>query len=648
MAGVNVKMGVSGVNEFKRGMKDSESAVKTLNEQLKLNESQLKETGDQETYLKNKTQILQQAIEKQTEVVRQAQAALKAMKDDGVTEASGAFQTMQRKVFEAQGKLSDMKAELKNVGSEAKTTGEQLDTIGKGVSWDNVAEGLGKMTDAMSAAAQKAMQLGRAVARSAMDSSAWADDILTRATQYEIDPETLQKMDRVAEYIDTDVDAIISAKDRLARNRDTIPELLGIVTDGKSVDDLFWETGNAIMGLGDGFDKAEIAQKIFGRSWREMLPLFKAGRDEYESLMDSQNVLTTEQVEKLGAADDSFKQIQQQWEQMKNEFWADNADKITELMQWLIDNADGVKAAMITIAAGFGALKIAEFAANLGKTIDGLKTLGLLKGAADAAGAAGGGGGFFGWLGGFGKKIASAGGGVGGFLAALGLAGWAGKEMIEANLNDASLNQVYGGNGGTGDIIDTMSDATAALAAEYFRQWQNAPGTEAAYDARDALKAAFEEAGVDMSEDAVGLLENVFKNFVNESDPDGLVKKLSLTHPEIFSDGGLQLPAQVDPDMTALQEQMNSAGITVPVTPVPDNGGGGGHGFANGLPFVPYDGFYRLHRGERVTPAREVNSRNFSSNLYVENMHMGGAVDAAGLADRMAAAQRRAMSAYGN
>ena len=32
MAGVNVKMGVSGVNEFKRAMNDSKEAVRTLNE----------------------------------------------------------------------------------------------------------------------------------------------------------------------------------------------------------------------------------------------------------------------------------------------------------------------------------------------------------------------------------------------------------------------------------------------------------------------------------------------------------------------------------------------------------------------------------------------------------------------------------------
>ena len=276
MADVSVKMGVEGVSQFKKAMEESQGAVKNLDAELKLSEAQYKATGDAETYLQNKTSLLTKQIQEQKNVVKQAEQALKAMKDQGVSETSASFQKMERNLINAKTKLTEMETALKNVDSGAKTTGTSLEGIGKNIAWDTVAEGLGKITDKLQSAGQAAIRMGRAVARSAMDSTQWADDVLTRATQYGVDAETIQKMDNVAAYIDTDVDTILAARDRLARNQDSLGELLGIDANGKSVEDAFWEAGEAIMKLGNEYDKAEISQKLFGRSWRELIPLFTA------------------------------------------------------------------------------------------------------------------------------------------------------------------------------------------------------------------------------------------------------------------------------------------------------------------------------------------------------------------------------------
>ena len=404
MAGVSVKMGVTGVSEFKRGMNEAKESVKTLNEALKLNENQLKLNGNQEIYLANKVQLLKDKIAAQTEVVKQAEAALEAMKKSGTEEASKSFQQMKQNVYKATSELLSMKAELKNVetgadkaGDETKEMNDQLGNIGKGVSWENVTNGLDNVISKLESGAKAAINLGKKIISSAKGSTGWADDLITLSQKTGFDVVELQKMEHAADFVDTEVDTILGAMQKMKKATQTsggktaLEEVLGISLNGQTADDLFWEIGEALVNMGEAFDKEAAAQTVFGKNWQDLLPLFLKGRKEYEEMLDQQTYLTEEQVDKLGKADDAIKQVEQQIQDLKNAFWAENADKITELMQWIVDNKDGVVAALTAIAGGFGALKLGSFVLNLQKTIDGFSKLGLLKGGASAAsGAAGG------------------------------------------------------------------------------------------------------------------------------------------------------------------------------------------------------------------------------------------------------------------
>ena len=404
MAGANIKVGVTGVNEFKQDINKVKQSVQTLNSALELNEKQFKATGNAEEYLKTKAELLKTKIDQQNSIIETAEKALKQMTDNGVDKASNAFQSMQRTLLNAKSELVDTQTQLKTLGTDAdgaKTSAEamnkELKNIGKGVSWKNISDGIGKINDKLESGAKAAIRMGKYVINMAKDSTSYADELLTRSAQMGVDVETLQKMDRVAEFIDTDVDTIVTAKDRLAKNRGKLSDLMGISTDGKSDEDLFWEVGEALANMGEGFDKAEAAQQIFGKSWRELAPLFAAGKDEYDALMEGQSVLTEEKVRKLGEADDAIKKVELELQKMKNEFWANNADKITGLFQWFVDNQDAVTGALMVIGGGFAAMKLAETASNVMEIVSGLQTLGLIKGAgaaasgaAGAAGAAGG------------------------------------------------------------------------------------------------------------------------------------------------------------------------------------------------------------------------------------------------------------------
>jgi hypothetical protein len=81
--------------------------------------------------------------------------------------------------------------------------------------------------------------------------------------------------------------------------------------------------------------------------------------------------------------------------------------------------------------------------------------------------------------------------------------------------------------------------------------------------------------------------------------------------------------------------------------------GGGGNNVlmkkANGLPFVPYDGYLSLlHRGERVMTASENRHYTYNSNTYFGsvNLHNGLEVDA--LAESIARNNRRKSRGFGS
>ena len=120
---------------------------------------------------------------------------------------------------------------------------------------------------------------------------------------------------------------------------------------------------------------------------------------------------------------------------------------------------------------------------------------------------------------------------------------------------------------------------------------------------------------------------------------------------------GVEIPVMpLAPDDAAGLISSQIGTVPVNVTPVLYNAAAGLsgilsglRGFANGIQSVPYDGMLALlHKGERVVPAREVASRSFSSNLYVENMNMGGGVTADALAAAIAGRNRRMMAGYGS
>ena len=349
-SGVNVKMGVDGLSKFKQDLNQAKSAVKTLDTEIALAEKQFKASGDAESYMAEKGELLKAKLEKQSQIVNSCQKALDEMTKNGVDRASKSYQDMYQTMINAKGAMIDTQQAMDNIAGAAEdadtaVTGMDsgLKQIGQGISYQNVTSALGSITSGLETILTKAWEVGKAITRDVLGAGSWADDLNTRAAYFGLEADDLQRMEKTASLIDTSVDAIISAKKRMKRaigaggesTTDALEALgLGTVVD-TDPEEMFWKIGEAIMNLGDEYEREEAAQKLFGRSWSELIPLFETGREEYEKLNASWNVVPKEQIDALQQMDDQYQILKNDLETVKLTFLGELAPAAEGVMKTL-------------------------------------------------------------------------------------------------------------------------------------------------------------------------------------------------------------------------------------------------------------------------------------------------------------------------
>ena len=344
---VSVKMGVTGIAQFKTGMNQAKQSVKTLDAELALNEKQFKQTGDAQEYMQQKSELLKQKLEEQKKVVENAEKALEEMKARGVDQSSSAFQKMQLELAKAKGDLIDTENTLNGVaeaGDEAANGVSEMNSnlkrIGDGVNYQNVTDGLQKITDGMKNVINRAWNMGKAIVNATLGAGSWADELATTAAQYEIEPEHLYRMRETARLIDTDADTILAAQDKMRKGiekaqKDPMGALayLGVDPTDKGWDDIFWEAGEAIAQLADDEEKVAYSNALFGKSWRELMPLFQAGRGAYDETMGQWSWIGDDAFENLTKMDDAYQQLESEWDAFQKKFEAAMAPAMTQTME---------------------------------------------------------------------------------------------------------------------------------------------------------------------------------------------------------------------------------------------------------------------------------------------------------------------------
>ena len=729
---VNVKMGVD-LGGFKSGIQEGQNILRGLNAEMKATEAEFKATGNAEQAMEKRVKTLNSQLQVQKGIADQAQRALKAMEAAGVKPTDAAYQKMYATMMTATAGMNEAQAALTGLGKsagEAATNADSLNNsvnnIGKKLSIDQVLSGIRAITSGLENAARRAVSLGETIWDSVMDAAKWADDTSTQAQMFGIDVETYQRMQKlVTNGMDTTVDAMLKAQKRLRKGMaeggiaDVLKDLSIYATELKDTGggilelvpkdsvQLFWEAGRALMNMSNEFDKESAAQKLFGRSWEELVPLFTqfANQDEYNKALEDVRINSEEDVNALAELNDKVAELKGNFDTLSREMFAQLAPALTDAadalnglltkvmdyletpegqealknlqeavsglfedlgkidpesvvqnftnvfnglirgLQWIVDKKDTLIGALKGVVAGWAGLQLTGGVLQILKLIDGLRGLGIIGGGGGGAVAAGGGG--AGWLTGLSTTVS-------GMLP--GIASWVsvnGGPVMDWLTHESPIATLLQGKTTPGELWASWETNLQGNVETFSEDWSN------------NKIAKFFESGVEtIRQNLQNTLDYYagIHNTLTEADAwnfgdasiDEIMEKINGGEP-------VSVPAELDVETTGADVAQSVGTVTIPAKisvtgflGFSEYGGSGGGGVnvlmrhANGLPFVPYDGYLAmLHRGERVLTASANRNYTFNSNNYFGNVNLNNGQDIDALCTSIDRHNRQVQSGFG-
>ena len=248
-----------------KSLSDANKEIKDTKTQLKDVEKLLKLDPTNTELLRQKQQLLGQAIKETGEKLDTLKKAEEQMKSQGVDENSQQYMALKREIIATENELDKLTKKAETTKSAFDKIAEATDKISKGAK--NVAD----KTKALSAA-------GGVVAGGLLASGAnaikTADDLKTLSARTGLSTDMLQKFAYASDMVDVSTEELASAMSKMKKQMDANPaafEALGVsVTnaDGsfRDLESVFYDSLAALSQIGNETERDLAAMDLFGKS----------------------------------------------------------------------------------------------------------------------------------------------------------------------------------------------------------------------------------------------------------------------------------------------------------------------------------------------------------------------------------------------
>ena len=287
--GITIALGAD-ASDLTKALKESDSALKKTQTQLKEVDRALKFDPSNITLLTQKSTLLENKINDTEASLKGMREALAKMDAQGIDKTSKEYMTLEREVTKSEGKLKELNKELLQTRAAASGIGQL------GSKFSEVGGKLTEAGNAMRGISMAAAACSAAIGALAVKSGQWADELNTLSKVYSVSTRDLQMYAGASELVDVDTKTLLGSMQKMKKTMSsaasgTKSSLEAYKSLGVSVKDsngnlrdsneVFAETIEALGGIKNATERDAIAMKIFGRSAAQLNPLIEDGGKTY-------------------------------------------------------------------------------------------------------------------------------------------------------------------------------------------------------------------------------------------------------------------------------------------------------------------------------------------------------------------------------